>query len=99
MRMDLHLQRLQLRLGQLSCESCGLRFSLTKSAVVVEGMSDDQSGPINRQALVEVISAESVVAPEYCECGVARRVYVTEYQTRGDAAEITKPESATLAPR
>ena len=64
--MDLHLQSLQLRLGQLCRESCCLRFS------------DDESGPVNRQALVEVIGAKSVVAPEYCEGGIAREIYVTE---------------------
>src|SRR6185369_5575122 len=83
MRMDLHLQSLQLRLGQLRGESCGLRFALTKSAIVVERMSDDQSGPVNRQALVKVICAKSVVAPEYCERGIARRIYVTEVPDQG----------------
>ena len=78
MRMDLHLQSLQLRLGQLCRESCRLRFSFTKSAVVVKGMSNDQSGPVNRQALVKVIGAKSVVAPEYCEGGIACEIYVTE---------------------
>ena len=78
MRMDLHLQSLQLRLGQLCRESCRLCFALTKSAIIVEGMSDDESGPVNRQALVEVIGAKSVVAPEYCEGGIAREIYVTE---------------------
>src|SRR5689334_5892091 len=94
MRMNLHLQGLQLRLGQLRGESCRLRFSFSESAVVVDSMSDDQSGPVNRQALVKVIGAEGVVAPEYCEGGIARRVYVTEipdqwrrrrnYKTRED---------------
>src|SRR6185369_10542369 len=78
MRMDLHLQSLQLCLGQLGRESCRLRFLLTKSAVVIDGMSNDESGPVDRQTLVEVISTESVVAPEYGECGIARRIYVTE---------------------
>src|SRR5690242_17193842 len=83
MRMDLHLQGLQLRLGQLGRESCRLCFSFTKSAVVVEGMGHDQGSPVNRQALVKVVSAESVVAPEYCEGGIACRVYVTEIPDQG----------------
>src|SRR6185369_8635812 len=82
-RVDLHLQSLQLRLGQLGREFCCLRFSFTQSAVVVKSMSHDEGGPVNRQALVKVIGAESVVAPEYCEGGIARRVYVTEIPDQG----------------
>src|SRR5215213_3507128 len=83
MRMNLHLQRLQLRLGQLCGQPRRLRFSFTNSAVVVEGMSDDQSGPVNREPLMEVIGAKSVVAPECCEGGIAGRVDVTEIPDQG----------------
>ncbi len=79
----LESQSLQLRLGQLCGESGGLRFFLTKTAVVVERMSDDERGPVNREALVKVIGTESVVAPEYCECGIAIGVYVTEIPDQG----------------
>ena len=78
MRLDLHLQSLQLRLGQLGRESCRPCFSLTKSAVVVDRRGNDQSGSVDRQALLEVIGAKSVVAPEYGKGGVACRVYVAE---------------------
>src|ERR1051325_6574062 len=83
MRMDLHLQRLQLRLGQLCGESCCLRFSCTQSAVVVDGMRNDQSGPVDRQALVKVIGTEGIVAPENCQRGIAREIYVTEIPDQG----------------
>ena len=81
--MDLHFQSLQLRLGQLCSEYCRLRFSFTKPAVVVEGMSHDESGPVNRQTLMEVIRAECVVAPENREGRIAIEIYITQIPDQG----------------
>jgi hypothetical protein len=74
MRMDLHFQSLQLRLGQLGGQSGSLRLLFTKSAVVIESVSNDQGGPVNRKSLVKVVRAKRIVAPKDCERGLRTRL-------------------------
>src|SRR4029079_16644535 len=74
MRMDLHLQRLELCLGQLARELARSRFSFTYAAVIVEGVGYGQCGPVNRETLVKVVDAKRVVTPEGQERWIPNKV-------------------------
>src|ERR1043166_4984710 len=54
-RMNLHLQRFQLRLHELSAKLRSLQLVLAEAVVVVEGVAHQQDEPVNQHPAIEVV--------------------------------------------
>src|ERR1043165_9716101 len=73
-RMDLHLQRFQLRLHQLGAKLRGLQLVLAITVVIVERVAHQQDEPVNQRPVIEVV-IEKIEHPERCDrrCTTHRR--------------------------
>src|SRR4030095_233943 len=76
--MDLHLQSLELCLGQLRGEPAGFRFFLAQLAVVAKRVRHNERRPVDRQALMKVVDAESTIAIERKQCWIASKIRITQ---------------------
>src|ERR1043165_6572977 len=65
-RVDLHLQRFQLRLHELGVKLRGLQLVSAVTVVVVERMAHQQDEPINESPMIKVV-VEKIEHPERCD--------------------------------
>src|SRR5690242_15486646 len=57
-RMQLHLERFQLRLDQLRSQLRSLQLALAITVVVIERVADQNDYPIDQQTAIEVVENE-----------------------------------------
>src|SRR5262249_35138108 len=77
-RMNLHLQCLQLCLRKLRRELAGASLAFTQSPVILDCMGHNYRGPVNRQPLMKVIDAECAVAIKREQRRIANEIRIAE---------------------
>src|SRR6266550_8918471 len=56
--LQLHLQRFQLRLGQLPAQPRRVKLSLAEALVIIERMAAQHNHPVRKQPTVDVVNQE-----------------------------------------